>query len=362
MCLAGRTRRTPACYNPGMYRTRLRLFIALAQLMVVLSMAACSPPKPMERTVYDLLGTACMVRIYSGGSAAALDAAFARIREIDDRMTITREGSEVMKVNAAAGVSPVQVTPDVLEVVKRGLGYSEIGTGAFDITIAPLVRLWGIGTPASRVPAPAEIMAALSLVGWRDLAVDEQASTIFLRRAGMSLDLGSIAKGYAADEAARVLKGRGVKSALVDLGGNVLTMGTKPDGSAWRIGIQNPEEARGTKIGYVDITAGSVTTAGTYERYFERDGKRYFHILDARTGYPAWNGLSAVAVVAPDSITADGYDTLIFTLGLDGGRRFVAARNGAMEAVFITEKRQVYATPGLRGRFTLTDARFTLMP
>jgi thiamine biosynthesis lipoprotein len=111
----------------------------------------------------------------------------------------------------------------------------------------------------------------------------------------------------------------------------------------------------------VEIAGGSVTTAGTYERFFERDGKRYFHILDARTGFPAWNGLAAVAVVAADSISADGYDTLVFTLGLERGRSFVASTAGRIEAVFITEKREVYVTPGLRSRFTLTDTRFTVL-
>jgi thiamine biosynthesis lipoprotein len=177
----------------------------------------------------------------------------------------------------------------------------------------------------------------------------------------MGLDLGSIAKGYAADEVSRIVRAQGVRSALIDLGGNVLTVGTKPDGSHWRIGIQNPGEARGTKIGYVEITGGSVTTAGTYEHFFERAGKRYFHILDARTGFPAWNGLSAVAIVAPDSVSADGYDTLVFTLGLQRGRAFVESTKGKIEAVFITEKREVYVTPGLRSRFTLTDSGFTVL-
>ena len=178
----------------------------------------------------------------------------------------------------------------------------------------------------------------------------------------MGLDLGSIAKGYAADEVARILRASGAAAGLIDLGGNILTFGSKPDGSKWRIGIQNPMEARGTKLGIVEIAAGSVTTAGTYERFFEKDGKRYFHILDARTGYPAWNGLAAVSVVAPDSTAADGYDTLVFTLGLERGRKLVEATRGRIEAVFVTEQRQVYVTPGLRSRFTLTDRAFTLLP
>jgi thiamine biosynthesis lipoprotein len=177
----------------------------------------------------------------------------------------------------------------------------------------------------------------------------------------MGIDLGSIAKGYAADEAARVLGERGVTSALINLGGNILTMGRKPDGTLWRIGIQNPEEPRGTPVGVVELASGSVTTAGTYERYFTSGGKRYFHILDARTGYPAWNGLAAVSIIANDSISADGWDTVVFTQGLEAGRALVDSARGAIEAVFVTEKREIYVTPGLRSRFALTDSRFAMI-
>ena len=178
----------------------------------------------------------------------------------------------------------------------------------------------------------------------------------------MGIDLGSIAKGYAADDVARILKEHGVSAALINLGGNVLTMGTKPDGTEWRIGVQNPDQPRGTHIGIVSMTGGSVTTAGTYERFFEEGGKRYFHILDARTGYPAWNGLAAVAIVSPDSTTSDGYDTLVFTLGLQKGREFVEKLHGAIEAIFITDHHEVYVTPGLRARFALSDPSYTMLP
>jgi FAD:protein FMN transferase len=333
--------------------------VPFSALIFALCCACAWGAPPLERTQYNLLGTACTVRLYAGGSPAVLDAAFARIAEIESRMTVNRDDSEVMRINAAAGERPVVVTADVLEVVRQGLLYSRAGDGAYDITVDPLVKLWAIGSPRARIPAAGEIRRALALIDYRKVEINTAASTVYLGKPGMGLDLGSIAKGYAADEVARILRAHGVSSALIDLGGNVLTVGTKPDGSLWRIGIQDPEKARGTKIGYVDITGGSVTTAGTYERFFERAGKRYFHILDARTGYPAWNGLSAVAIVAPDSVSADGYDTLVFTLGLERGRAFVESTHGRIEAVFITEKREVYVTPGLRPRFTLTGSGFT---
>ncbi|HEY9594131.1 MAG TPA: FAD:protein FMN transferase [Spirochaetia bacterium] len=340
-----------------------RTIMAAAAIAAIFfsSVGTAHAAPPIERTEYDLLGTTCMIRLYAGGSNATLDASFARLAEIEKHMTINKPGSEVDAVNDAAGRRPVKVSADVLHVVEVGLQYSEDGDGAFDITVEPLVKLWGIGTDAARVPSEKEIRGALSRIGYKDLVVNDKASTVFLKRPGMGIDLGSVAKGWAADEVVKVLHAHGVTSALIDLGGNVLTYGTKPDGAQWRIAIQDPEKARGTMIGYVDIPGGSVTTAGTYERYFERDGKRYFHILDARTGYPAWNGLSAVAIWAPDSTTADGYDTLAFTLGLEHGSKLVESTHGRIEAVFITEKKGVYVTPGLRSRFTLTSPDYTMM-
>ena len=332
-------------------------FAALLILTAVCPAAAGT----IKRSVLDLLGTTCEITLYAGGSASAIDAAFSRISEIDTAMTISKPGSEVDRVNSAAGRHPVKVAPDVYLVIKRGLEFSALGNGAFDITVAPLVRLWGIGTPQARVPRPDEIREALALVGHNYVRLQDAARTVLLEKPGMGIDLGSIAKGYAADEAARVLAERGVTGALINLGGNILVLGKKPDGALWRIGIQNPEEPRGTPLGVVEVAGGSVTTAGTYERYFDSGGKRYFHILDARTGYPAWNGLAAVSIVAADSISADGWDTVVFTQGLEAGRSLVESARGAIEAVFITEKREIYVTPRLRPKFTLTDSRFTMI-
>ena len=184
-------------------------------------------------------------------------------------------------------IAPVAVSADTYSVIREAVAISRLGDGRFDLTVGPLVRLWGIGTDDARVPSPAEITAALGLVGWRDVELSEPDATVFLRRPGMAIDLGAIAKGYAADEAAAVLAAKGVKAALVDLGGNVLTLGAKPDGSPWRIGLQDPDPSvpRGSHIGIIEFEGSrSVVTSGTYERYFVRDGVRYHHLLDTATG------------------------------------------------------------------------------
>ena len=315
---------------------------------------------PVSRTEIGLLGTACTITIYRGEAEPAFDAAFKRIAEIEDRMTVNGDDSEVIRVNRAAGVKPVRVSPDTFAVIARGLEFSRLGDGAFDITVGPLVKLWGIGTAAARVPSPKEIRDALARVGWRDVELSQKDSSVFLKRPGMALDLGAIAKGYAADEVARILREHGIASALINLGGNVLTVGRKPDGTPWRIGAQNPEQPRGTHIGIVEIGQEAVVTSGSYERYFEAGGRRYHHILDTRTGFPVSNGLAAVMIVTPDSTTADGYSTLVFALGLERGRRLVESSAGAIEALFITESREVHLTPGLKKSFRLSDPRFSL--
>jgi FAD:protein FMN transferase len=315
---------------------------------------------PRSRTEVGLLGTSCTITIYSGYSEAALDASFARIAQIEERMTVNRDDSEVLRVNRAAGKRAVTVSADTFAVISRGLEISRMGNGAFDITVGPLVKLWGIGTAAARVPSVDEIRRALALVSWREVTLSPSDSSVMLRRSGMALDLGAIAKGYAADEVVRILREHGVRSALVNLGGNVLTLGAKPDRTPWKIGVQNPEEPRGTHIGIVDVGETAVVTSGTYERFFEKAGRRYHHILDTATGAPVDNGLAAVMIVTPSSTTADGWSTLVFALGLERGRALVEATGGEIEALFVTTSRDVHVTPGLRKRFRLTDPRFTL--
>ena len=315
---------------------------------------------PVSRTEVGLLGTACTITVYGGGAEQALAAAFKRIEEINGKMTVHGTDSEVIEVNRASGVKPVRVSPDTFAVIARGLEFARLTDGAFDITVGPLVKLWGIGTSAARVPSTRDIRDAVARIGWRDVALSSKESTVFLKRPGMALDLGAIAKGYAADEASRTLREHGIANALINLGGNVLTVGAKPDGTPWRIGAQDPEQPRGTHIGIVETGPAAVVTSGSYEQYFEEDGKRYHHILDTRTGFPVSNGLSAVTIVTADSTTADGYSTLVFALGLQKGRALVESSGGVIEALFITDRREIYLTAGLKKKFRLTNSQFTL--
>ncbi len=318
--------------------------------------------KPVVYSRMGLLGTLCKITTW-GPAKGTANAAFDRIQEIDERMSVNRAESEVSRINAAAGTAAVAVSADTFEVIREAVAFSRLGDGRFDLTVGPLVKLWGIGTDVARVPARDEIAAALALVGWRDVELSEPDATVFLHRAGMAIDLGAIAKGYAADEAAVVLAAGGVTTALIDLGGNLLTLGAKPDGSPWRIGLQDPDPSvpRGTHIGVVEFEGSrAVVTSGTYERYFVRDGVRYHHLLDTATGSPVANGLVAVTIFTARSFEADGWSTLVFASGLERGRALVEATNGEVEAAFFTDRFEVYATSGMRNRLRLSDARWQL--
>jgi thiamine biosynthesis lipoprotein len=343
-----------------------RLLCVLSTAVLALLLACCSRAStgdPLSKTELNLLGTVCTITEF-GGKPADLEAAFARIRDIDDRMTVTRAGSEVIRVNEAAGVRSVAVSVDTYSVIKQGIAFSGLADGVFDITVGPLVKLWGIGTEEARVPGAAEIKSALSRLDYRAVLLLEAGREVFLTKPGMELDLGAIAKGYAADEAARLLQTRGVSAALVNLGGNIVAAGRKPDGSPWRIGIQDPEKPRGDSIGYVETAPVSVVTSGIYERYFVSDGVRYHHIFNTRNGYPVRNGLLSVSIVTGSSMIADGYSTLAFSLGLEKGREIIGRSpedtGAVVDAIFITENRDVYVTPGLRSAFHLTDRSFSL--
>lgn len=344
--------------NRGILLPMRRTLSAL--LCFCLTLSACARTggrEPLRGSEY-VLGTICTISLLDGGSEAALQAVFTRLREIEARMSANRDGTEIAAVNGAAGRSPVRVSPDTFFVVKKALEYARISNGAFDPSIGPIVKLWNIGLEGQRVPEDREIRDALPLVDWKSVVLDERASTVFLPRTGMRLDLGAIAKGYAADEAARILGERRVKAAIVDLGGNILVYGKKPDGSLWRVGVQNPFDDRGTYLGIMSMGAGTVVTSGIYERFFEQDGKRYHHILDTRTGRPVDSDIVSVTVIAPSSIDADGLSTTLFALGRERGLDLVRTLPG-VEAVYVDARKRLYLSPGASKFFNLTDKAFT---
>jgi len=339
-------------------RSRALIVFIIFIFSSVLFQGCSSNSEPLEETQF-LLGTICTIKIYDNKSEDVMTKAFNRIKDIENKMSVNKTGTEVDAIASAAGKSYVKVSDDTFYVIKKGKYYSEKSGGVFDITIGPLVKLWGIGTDDARLPSQAEIDSKKSLINYKDILLNENEKSVMLKKQGMMLDLGGIAKGYAADEVAKILKENNVQHATINLGGNVIVLNDNINGKPWSIGIQNPLETRGEIVGSVDVTSKTVVTSGIYERYFEKDGKRYHHILNPFTGYPMDNNLASVTIITDISIDADAMTKNLFYLGVDKGLAY-AKDTPNIEAIFITKDKKIYATDGIKSKIIIKNSDYKL--
>lgn len=344
-------------------KTKNKVGSALVILMLTGSLTACSPaqnqsPDKNQATEVEgfVMGTVISQKVYGQNGQKAADETMARMQYLDGLLTFNAPEGDIYKLNENAGQKKVELNPITLNIIKKAQQVAELSNGAFDVTVGPLVKSWGIGTEQERVPSPEEIKKLLPLINYKDLAVDDPAAG--LNKAGQMVDLGGIAKGYAGDEAIQIYKKNGITSGFVNIGGNVVTLGSKPDGSPWTVGIRNPRPREGMSgqsiVGTVTVTDKAVVTAGDDQRYFEQAGKRYHHILDPHTGYPAQSDLVSVTLITDSSFDADALDTAVFILGLEKGKE-ILRRYGGVEAVFLTTDKKIYVTDGLKGNFKLHD-------
>lgn len=332
--------------------------LAALWILLTLTTTGCGQGQPEEVTASDFaLGTTCSIKLFGTGNRKYLQPALDIAKEIEAKMSVRLEGSEISRVNQQAGEEPVQVSDETFALVRRAYEYSAMGDGVFDLTIGPLVSLWDIGSGNEKVPEAREIGDARQLVDYHDLILDHSEKRIGLRREGMRIDLGAIAKGYAADRMVEYLKEQGVEYGIINLGGNVYAFGEKNGSGPWKIGIQSPDDERGRYIGVLETRDRAVVTSGKYERYFTEEGRRYHHILDTDTGYPVENGIASVSIVSADATAADALSTLVFGLGLEEGLR-LSEELEDVEAIIITEEKVVYTTSGLRDSFRLTDSGY----
>jgi FAD:protein FMN transferase len=341
-------------------RKKLNLALIVIFLGTTILLSGCSNKavEPISRTEL-WLDTPCTITLHDKPTEKNLDKAFAALKEVHEKMNVNSETSEVSIINKNSGADFVKVSDETYYVISEAKKYNEITQRKFDITVGPLVKLWGINTESAHVPSADEVAEKLKLVNSDDLILNEADKSIKLKNQGMSIDLGGIAKGYAADAVKKVLKENGVDHAIINLGGNVITVGTKPDGSNWKVGVQNPVSPRGEYIGILQVADKAVVTSGIYERYLEQDGKIYHHIFDTATGYPVDNNLASVTIVTNKSMNGDAL-AKSFCMGLEKGLAFVQTIEG-VDAIFITKNSEVYITPGLQDSFQLTDPTFTLM-
>lgn len=327
----------------------------LISLISLFLLTACGPAKPFTADDFAM-GTVITQELYGADALKTSQEVIAKIKSLETLMTINSPGGDVNQLNEQAGNGYVTVNSETMSVLKSARKISELSGGAFDVTVGPVVKVWGIGSDKPQIPPDAVLKDLVALIDYADVHLDETSNQASLQRPGQIVDLGGIAKGYAGDVAKTIYQKNGTQSALINLGGNVVALGHKPDGSTWSIGIQNPRSETGEVVGVVHVSDQAVVTSGDYQRYFEKDGKRYWHIIDTQTGYPAASGLMSATIVASSSIEADGLSTAAFVLGLSKGLDLIE-RYGQAEAIFITTDKKIYVTKGLQGNFQLKDAR-----
>ena len=308
--------------------------------------ASCAAEEASEE--FFAMDTKMTVKVYGEGAPEAAREAKERLLALDALWSATREGSDVARLNSGAGEA-IALSPKTMRLLRLSEAVREETKGALDVTLAPLLQLWGFTGGVHRVPTAEEIEAARALTGAGKLKLDEAAGTARLEK-GSSVELGAVAKGYAGELVAAELKSRGVRSALLDLGGNIETVGMREDGTPWRVGLRNP--FGGALLGTVAVADAAVVTSAIDQRFFtDEAGNRYWHILDPATGKPAASGLASATVVASSGGRADALSTALFVMGAERAAAFWRERQD-FEMVLVGMDGHVWITEGLLDRFS----------
>lgn len=315
----------------------------LAFILLFLSGCSSRSDAPASRTA-TFFDTVITIEIYDKDAEDILTECMQMCKDYENRLSRTIETSEIYRLNHSGGAA-MELSPDTVEVINLGLKYSELSEGNFDITIAPLSDLWNFKDNKGTLPDEAAIQEAKSHVNYNNVSVS--GNTVKLLDPKAEIDLGGIAKGYIADKLKAFMKKEGVENALINLGGNVLAIGGKPDGTSFNIGIQKPFDKQGQAITSVKIKDSSVVSSGIYQRYFKIGDKIYHHILNPVTGYPYDNDLLGVTIVCDSSADADGLSTTCFALGYKQGMKLINNTPDA-EAVFITSDYKLHYSSGFK--------------
>lgn len=299
--------------------------------------------EPLRRSEF-LLNTFVTITLYDKDEEKLLEEAVKLCRDYEEKLSKTVEGSEIYQINhREAGVKAMEVSDETAEMIEKGLYFSSLSDGAFDLTIEPLSSLWNFTGEVKEVPDARAIREAAERVDYRKLSVE--GNQVRFLDDQVNIEPGAVAKGYIADRLKAYLKDQGVESGLIDLGGNILCIGSRPDNTPFKIGLQKPYFDRKETVAVLNITDQSVVTSGVYERCFEQDGVRYHHLLNPKTGYPYDNGLLSVTIVSDSSVDGDGLSTACFSLGLEQGMELANSLDGVY-AYFITEDYEIHCSDG----------------
>ncbi len=339
----------------------------LIALCLILFLTSCTNQEEKYKESRTLMDTFCTITVAADSrekAKEAIDAGFSEIKKLDTLLNYFSDESEISAINRAAGIRPVRVSDETLEIIKKTVEISEATGGAFDPTIAPVIKHWKFSKDPSgySIPSGKVIEEALQLVDYKKIRIDTKASEIYLEEKGMELDLGGIAKGYAADRAVNAIRAKGVKAALVAVAGDIRGYCLDPDKKGWKVGIQDPRPERESDRPWEDIFAtlylkeSAISTSGDYQRFFLKNGQRYHHILDPETGFPAKSGLISVTVIAPEGYLADSLSTAIFVLGPEQGMRVLDSLG--IDGILVGADKKIRSTKNIRERVDILSRKY----
>lgn len=332
-----------------------RLWKKLAALLLAGVLTGCSAPaeemqQPVERSLFAM-NTYMTFTAYGEDAQAALQEAEECIQQVEGLWSVTDEDSEIYQANHSGG-QPVTVSEETAEIISFALEMAQRTGGALDPTIYPVLTAWGFTTDSKQVPSQQQIAQLLEQVGYDRIQINGSELTV---PDGMELDLGAVGKGYTADLVTEILRRHGVTSALISLGGNIQAIGSRPDGSDWRLGIRAPWESG--NLGVLTVSDAAVVTSGGYENYFDDEqGNIYWHILDPSTGYPADSGLQSVTIVGREGKMCDALSTALFVMGAQSAEQYWR-ENGGFEMLLVTDSGEILITEGIAEDFTLNEGR-----
>jgi len=345
------------------------LLLTLNSLLLTLILSGCAREAMMFKESRVLMDTYCTITVVSSskdGAREAIEAGFAEIKKLEGLLNYFADNSEITSINRAAGIRPVKVSSATLEILQKTKEIFKITNGAFDPSIAPVIKHWNFSKKKSEqaVPSIKSIEQAVQLVDYAKVKIDPAASEVMLKDKGMELDLGGIAKGYGADKAVAAIKDKGIKAALVAIAGDIRGFGLSTSGNPWKVGVQNPRPDNVSDKPWEDIFASlelkdsAISTSGDYQRFFIQDGKRYHHILSTETGFPADSSLISVSVIAPEGYLSDSLSTAVFILGPDKGLDLLKSKG--FDGVLVTKDKKILVTDNMRDKIEILNKSYQL--
>lgn len=326
-------------------------------LLLMFSLTSCNSTISKDPTIVKTgfnMDTFITISIYDKkADEQIIDDAFDYVAELENLLSRYIETSDIYKINAMAGESFVKVDNRTFELIEKCIYYSELTKGAFDITLGSLIDLWDINSGKNYIPTAKEINTAKKNTGYKNILIDKENCSVKLKEKGTIIDLGAVAKGYISEMTKDFLISKGIQSAIIDFGGNIVLIGKSYTGDNFKVGIQSPFDDRGTYLAIIQSERNAIISSGTYERYFiGSDGKRYHHILDPSTGEPVQNGLSQVSIICDDATVADILSTGIFVMGAEAGRKLIEQLKD-IDAIFITDNQEIITTDNIKNELKI---------